>query len=519
MILRKSLMMILLVILTLLCISYYIILVKANSIDNKNLSSTTSLSLSTTSSSLSSLIESIGIKQFYNSDLGDGIRIELVTILRSLNQHILVAGSKGDRSPYKQYFDINNDNKKIYYTGYNGKILYPQKYNHIIHMHNSPNKKLYEEDIKTMFNFYKNDHMLFNTDAFICSYPLSFCEAYMPYNKTIIWIASHRYSLGRCSKDSWNRLNEHIIESINESKTRPKNIIAAMSKYDVEYINYFTGLNPILIESTGLLYGALELRSKEKNMLNNKRNEILFVSGSHISNDELNKLMNTAKIKNYSLVYPHKLYGRYKFEQVISHPAVVIVPHSVHTQSFVEYYALGVPIFAPTIEFLITLNVLHERTTSGRENCLSAQDYDKDGNHIHITVTDHIHHKGVHEKSHNISHITNLITPNMHLLSRHVQNPESDDPNDIKYWLKFSNIYYWPHVTYFNNWNELFEIMSSLDLLSIRNKMFEENDKRLSNSIKSWIDVISTIDKGREIPSNYENALKTLWNVDKLQIE
>ena len=361
--------------------------------------------------------------------------------------------------------------------------------------------------------------MILNTDAFICSYPLSFCEAYMPYNKTIIWIASHRYSLGRCSKASWNRLNEHIIESIKESKGRPKNIIAAMSKYDLEYINYFTGLNPILIESTGLLYGALDLRSNEKVRSNKIRNEILFVSGSHIHISEVNTLMNTAKTQNYTLVYPHKLYGRYKFEQVISHPAVVIIPHSVHTQSFVEYYALGVPIFAPTIEFLISLNVLHERTTSGRENCLSAKDYDVDGNHVHIAVTDHIHHKGVHEKSQNISHITSLMTPEKHLLSRHNQNPESDDHNDVKYWLKFSNVYYWPHVSYFNSWNELFEIIRSSDLLSIRNKMYEENDKRLSNSIKSWIDVISSIEKGRVIPSNYENSLKTLWNVDKLQIE
>ena len=485
---------------------YYLLLNQANA--KMNINESESISLST-------LIDSIGTKQFYNCDLGDGIRIEILTMLRSLNQNVLVAGSKGNRSPYKQYFDDSNNGIQ-FYTGKKGKVLYPTNYNHIIHMHHSPNKNLYEDDIKKMFEFYQTDDSLSSSDAIVCSNPLSMCEAFLPYNKTIIWIASHRYSLGRCSKDSWNRLNEHITESIKDNKNRAKSFLAAMSMYDVEYINYFTGLHAILIEPTALLYGALELRNKEVQAM---KTEILLGSTTHVSKEELNHLMNSAKKNNFTMIHPQKLYGNYKLEQVVSHPAVIIIPHSVHTQTFVEFYALGIPIFIPSIDFLITLSTLHERTTSGRENCLSAQDYDKDGDHIHIKTVDHIHHHAVHNKAHNISHITSTIHPAKSINSRHTANPESEDLADIKYWLKFSNQYYWPHVTYFNSWDELFLKLKSADLVSIRARMIEENDKRLIASAKSWINLISAIERGRQVPKDYEHSLSTLWNVKKLQIE
>jgi hypothetical protein len=452
-----------------------------------------------------SLIDTIGIKQFFNCDIGDGIRVEIVSMLRSLDQSIMVAGGKGNKSPYKEYFENNN--------GIHGNVKFPSKYNHNLFMHNSPNKNLYEDDIKKMFQFYKADDSLSSSDAIICSHPFSMCEAFMPYNRTIIWIASHRYSLGRCSVDSWKRLNEHVIESMKDNKNRPRNFIAAMSKYDVEYINYFTGLTPILIEPTGSY--ALEIGKRDKSL----KAEILLGSTTHLSTMHINSLMKSAKLNNYTVAHPHRLYGKYKLEQVKDHSAVIIIPQTVHGQTFVEFYALGIPIFIPSIEFLISLSTLQERTTSGRENCLKAQDYDKDGDHIHIKTSEHIHHHAVHDKNHNISHITSTIYPEKSINSRHSKNPESDDPDQLKYWLKFSNHYYWPHVTYFNSFEELFLLIKTVDLNKIRNLMIVENEKRLSRSINSWIDLVTQIEKGRVFPKDYEQSIQILWNVDKLQIE
>jgi hypothetical protein len=51
--------------------------------------------------------------------------------------------------------------------------------------------------------------------------------------------------------------------------------IASMSVYDAQYINYYTGLSPRIIEATGMLYGANEANYTQS------RHEILL--GFHIT--------------------------------------------------------------------------------------------------------------------------------------------------------------------------------------------------------------------------------------------
>lgn len=55
------------------------------------------------------------------------------------------------------------------------------------------------------------------------------------------------------------------------------------------------------------------------------------------------------------------LYGRYKLHHLAQHRAAVLFPYSVQSQSAVELYALGVPLFLPTIDFLLQLQVLDDR--------------------------------------------------------------------------------------------------------------------------------------------------------------
>ena len=82
----------------------------------------------------------------------------------------------------------------------------------------------------------------------------------MAFNKSIVWLAAHRYSLGRCSVETWNRLSLHIHQSVNVSAShRPVSFVAAMSYYDAEYINYYTGLKPIVLEGVSILLSLTAL--------------------------------------------------------------------------------------------------------------------------------------------------------------------------------------------------------------------------------------------------------------------
>ena len=56
---------------------------------------------------------------------------------------------------------------------------------------------LRETDLEAIFRFYRGASVLRQTDAFVCMFPTAFCEAYMAFNRTILWYAGHRFALHR----------------------------------------------------------------------------------------------------------------------------------------------------------------------------------------------------------------------------------------------------------------------------------------------------------------------------------
>jgi len=49
------------------------------------------------------------------------------------------------------------------------------------------------------------------------------------------------------------------------------------------------------------------------------------------------------------------LYPSYRFTELASHSAVVVVPYGMFTFALAELYALGIPMFVPTPAFLVSL--------------------------------------------------------------------------------------------------------------------------------------------------------------------
>ncbi len=63
---------------------------------------------------------------------------------------------------------------------------------------------------KKFYEVYKNDSEINQVDAFICFHPAGMCELFMPFNRTLIVIASTRYELGRFGQEDWNNLNKNL---------------------------------------------------------------------------------------------------------------------------------------------------------------------------------------------------------------------------------------------------------------------------------------------------------------------
>merc|ERR1712004_878621 len=67
------------------------------------------------------------------------------------------------------------------------------------------------EMITENFNFYKDDATISKIDAYVCTFPASMCEMWMAFKKAkIVYMAAHRYNLGRCSVGEWNLLDNNL---------------------------------------------------------------------------------------------------------------------------------------------------------------------------------------------------------------------------------------------------------------------------------------------------------------------
>jgi len=204
--------------------------------------------------------------------------------------------------------------------------------------------------ISKFYEAYKNDTELQSVDAFVCFHPASMCELFMPFNKSLIVIASTRYELGRFGADRWRRWNSNLVQI---AKT-PTNVVGGNNRYDVEYIKYFTGIQPQLLPS---FCGYLS------NTYTPSRPGFLLAPVHHEGFERIimseyqrvcENISCTAKLTRLREIYPH-----YKYSDLTAHAGVVYVPYQVSVMSMFEQYRMNIPLFFPSLELLTTWQQQH----------------------------------------------------------------------------------------------------------------------------------------------------------------
>ncbi|UJR35113.1 hypothetical protein I4U23_027884 [Adineta vaga] len=402
----------------------------------------------------------------------DGCRVDTATLLQGLNQTIIIADLVGRRNPYIKAFTRPNI------------IFLKEKHQlaRLMHTHRSHSDRLTEDDIRNFFSFYHKDPVMFSTNAFYCSFPMSLCEVYMPFNRTVIWLPAHRFTLARCSRPEIDRLIQHLQQSVHPNQ-QPKHFLAAAGRYDQEYIKYYTGLDAILLPANSLWYAFNITKFTQK------RNEILVGPLQHLSHHLIANMTEAAKSKKSTFIFAtaKSLYGRYELDQIADHRAVVILPYAVLSYGITELYALGIPMFVPSIKFLVELKLIYDRTLID------------------------IHYCG--------SYLNFSDMPKQHPNSHHPYSPEDIISNEgMSYWLQFADYYQLPYIQTFSSWEELIDKLTGTNFVQINQQMFEENVKRKAKLIENWQNIIRQIDREpRLIPDSYDSAIKQLWNTDRLQ--
>ena len=329
---------------------------------------------------------------------------------------------------------------------------------------------------KNHFNFMKNLKFKYvkDTDAFICQFLTSTCIVWKAFNQSIIWLPSHRYLIGHCSKEGFQELTNLIIKSYNKTRTEelnhPHDIVAASERFDYEYLNYFTGAVPKLFWASSHNYMNKYLTfckySSEEIIIGPsqlKRVPVFFQKGISRVNH------------NYKFTTLKEKYGNYKYPNMCEHKAIVFLPYATHSYGIIEFYALNVPLFFPTIDFLIKLNTMFDYSIFLGAYC---------------------------------GKVKREFLPKKHDDSPHLLCPEDTSIKSLKYWLFYSDFYQLPFITYFDSWEDLINKLNSAKFEEIRKKMEFHNKYRHQEIIQMANYISENIDSHRKIPYSWQEAVK-----------
>lgn len=177
---------------------------------------------------------------------------------------------------------------------------------------------------RQFFEAYKRDERMRTVDAFLCHHAAGMCEVFMPFNASLLVVASTRYEIGRHDPQRWRSWNENL----KAIARHPRNVVAANNRYDAEYIKYFTGLEdvPVLPNYcgyTGVTYAPT-------------RPEILVGPGRGINADLYGHLRRAGARSGLVFERIRDLYPHFEYSQLASHPALVLIPYQVSIMSIFE---------------------------------------------------------------------------------------------------------------------------------------------------------------------------------------
>jgi hypothetical protein len=282
-------------------------------------------------------------------------------------------------------------------------------------------------------------------DCFVATYPPMFGMLYKNLGRPILIDIPIRYDHGAYMHDQTDQLRKYI-DFLNTDSV----YLVANNRFDQEYCHHFTGRRPIhipnLCEYTEAKYSGV-------------RKEVVYYATKHI--DELDGRKNTF------LRREEHLHAGYKWQDVADFKAVVHIPYQVSTMSLFEHYTAGIPVFVPSIPFMMYLyqqEIALEHYSNNRLYRLEA---------------------------------ASSIQPHSSSLHQHDPN-EYDNLDSVQYWLQFADYYdsaWMPLIQQFDSWEDLDTKISEIDLGILSHRMHFDNYRRRVSIYDSWRKLLSCINE------------------------
>jgi len=293
---------------------------------------------------------------------------------------------------------------------------------------------------KEFARVYADDSEMSEVDVAMCFHPAAMCEIFMPLHKRLFVIATTRYEFGRYSPSEWQEWNDNLLIIAGDKN----NVVAANNVYDQYYIQYFTGIQPILLPS------VVEMAEKYSGT-----SPDIVVAAMHPEQPALWRFLKGVSPQFRGLREKYKFYS---YKHLCENTAILHLPYQVSIMSLYEQYAMGIPILVPGPRFLWEL---HDR-------------YD--------LVTERTWHRvrtGQRPKG--------SVLPGW--------NTTDPDPNDdrngtaFQHWVQYADFYQLPHIIRFNSWDDLREILRVKrreDWLAISANMRRRNEQLVKETTDMW---------------------------------
>ena len=314
----------------------------------------------------------------------------------------------------------------------NVKIINQNTWKHI-------NENMIEDFILEYYNF------LVEFDGFIVTHTPIFSLLYEKFNKPIILINSTRYE----QPLSWNdNLNMWEILNTKLKYIYDKGQLIAISnnKADAEYLKIGSGIESIIIPSL-CLYTETKYNMNLNNENNKNKNFNKFINYSSSYINESEYIINKNNIKQ-----------PYEWHDLYSYSGIIHIPYEISTMSIFEQYSANVPLFFPSKNLLKSMI----KNNEVKMNCL------------------------YHKLFGDCSYLQKM-------------DPCLGKDKWIDFWIDKADYYdeeNMKYITYFNNKDELNEIIKNIDIdeineISLKMNIHNQNRKKLV--YEKWENIIDSL--------------------------
>jgi hypothetical protein len=272
-------------------------------------------------------------------------------------------------------------------------------------------------------------------DGFIVTHTPVFCLLFETFNKPIILINTSRYEQPfswSCNNnmDLWNNLNIRLKNMYDN-----KQIIAiSNNKGDQEYLKLGTGIDSILISNL-CLYTKSSYNPINENFICYYKTDIIKESNN--------------------IKYKENVLSKYSWKNLYSYKGIIHIPYEISTISIFEQYSANVPLIFPSKELLKKLIIENKIQFNSRYHLL-------------------------HGDKCNYPNNLDLCLNNNTWIDFWIDKADYYDINNMKY------------ITYFDNIDDLENIINNLNTNDISEKMKKHNFIRKTENYLKWKKIIDT---------------------------